>query len=251
MHRVTWLFSFAILSAACSGDDAVLVASTGHNGAGRGGAAADGGRGGELAPASEGTLCDRDDDCQAALRCRVADRYADAVGKQTQVSVCARACDPTSPSCEPDEVCASPTNDDSQALCFNLIPTLFDACGARDTSFCGPTSYRCLALDASDVSMGICVQPCALPGSKQITGPCPTDMSCRDELKDPNYGVCLRAAARGERCGLELGMSCADGDLCIVNDDVARCYQDCSVSRVCDDGKSCKLLGRDEGYYCN
>lgn len=211
-------------------------------------AAADGG-----APAieGEGQSCVRDADCPAPLSCRVADRFLDATGAESHVSVCVRACDPQAPSCRSREVCASPIDDDSQALCFDITEGLFQACGAANTSFCGPTIYRCLALSSDDVTRGICVQPCALPGSTQITAPCPSGTDCRDQIDDPEYGVCLETVSLGETCAFAQGTVCEQGALCIVINDAARCYQDCSSGGACDDAKRCNALADNRGSYCN
>ena len=52
---------------------------------------------------------------------------------------------------------------------------------------------------------------------------------------------------RGDECGIERGLYCADGDRCLVedpsdDDSPTRCYQDCSAGTKCDTGK-CVLLG--------
>lgn len=206
--------------------------------------------GGQLTRGQEGELCGSDAQCQSQLRCRVADRFLDGKGGETRVSVCARACDPTHHVCAASEVCASPLGEVAQALCLDVKRTLFEPCGAADTSYCGPTEYRCLALDPNAITQGVCVQPCVLPGSMQTGAPCPVGMVCRDDIHNPDYGLCMTPVARGQACGLALGMTCADGDLCIVKAGTARCYEACAADRACAGSATCRPLLDDRGSYC-
>jgi hypothetical protein len=81
------------------------------------------------------------------------------------------------------------------------------------------------------------------------SGTCPTDLMCLDTLMNGTTGICSKRVGRGEKC--DIGLECNTGDICIDDGTVAQCYQDCTMSGSCDDGKTCVPLTGSDGKICD
>lgn len=251
MSRLTLVgLALGCMLCACSSDDDKTPSSTGGTGAGVGGSATagrssgDSGRGGGgpagRATQKEGFLCLSNSDCVSGLNCVDFGTIQDASsGETAQIKICARHCTESMP-CKEAEQCHAESGDPRDAVCKSKTGEHLKACNLLQE--CTGT-MECILNDFDDDTgefKGACVQPCMLPG-----GTCPTDYTCMDVLQNGRMGFCAKTVGRGEVC--DLGLECAMGDLCITEATGSTCYQECTMTNTCDDGKKCiALTGSDE-----
>jgi hypothetical protein len=218
-------------------------------GAGTGGSGGDGSVGPD--EGEEGFPCLTDADCGLAEN---GEQLSCVESGFQEFGVCARPCT-GDPSCASDEVCLTLGGVDPR--CTNLINEEFALCGIIETSDCAPEAgLVCLYLPQQPY--GVCTTLCESGGDADGGAPnpvCDADQFCRggivDAMSDPRDGVCGMQAARGEECGIFLGMFCDDADICgpeslPVGDETRFvCLEDCTESPdVCDEGKTCTAYMR-------
>jgi hypothetical protein len=199
----------------------------------------------------EGWPCTATEPCNADLRCAATPFAING----RAVGVCAVACE-NSDECEGGE-CITYSGAAADAHCVDVIDEEYELCGVADTSICS-TDLTCLYFP--DYPLGVCVALCSIGGGDEDAGAgqpsatCSGQQTCIDGiLADPaaNEGVCGTLVDRGEECGLEIGLYCAQGDVCAPenpNDESSaqRCYQDCSTADAeCETG-TCRLV---QGMY--
>lgn len=238
---------------ACSSDDDKKPSGGGEAGAagsalaGRGGSsgskAGAGGAAANNGTQEEAQLCNTNADCVSGLTCVNFGSLQDDTGRTAKINVCARHCTESMP-CKADEECHTESGKPEDAACVSAKAEILTECNVvhdcADNLTCILTS-----LDQNTGELtGTCVQPCMLAKPD-----CPTDLSCVDSLKDGTTGICSKTANRGEKC--DVGLECKMGDLCIDDGTQALCYQDCTMSGMCDDNKTCVPLQGDDSKICD
>lgn len=240
-------FGVLLALSACGGDDD----KSDSNGSAEGGAGGRGGAGGSKSSAAgsgsgtgsgkEGSECNSDKDCDSDLSCLNAD--ADVA----DLKVCARHCSKAS-DCDDGELCKSVDNGNpEQALCWKVVGEALKPCGPAFTSVCDDEKkLGCLRVESESGSVagGVCLTPCSMKEKDT----CESGFSCLDIIDDPDMGLCVKTAKRGETCDEPNGKFCEDSNLCLGDEGDWRCYQDCTDSMKCDDDKECTKLG--DAAYC-
>ena len=260
MSRLTLVgLALGCMLCACGGDDDESPSNTGGSGAGTGGssntagrsgsgAGAGAGNGGQSAPPlatqKESFLCRQTSDCVSGLTCLDFGTIQDAqTGETARIKICARHCTEAMP-CKDGEECHSESGRPEDAVCKSKSAEHLKACNLLKE--CSGT-MDCILNDFDDETgelKGLCVQACTLPG-----GTCPTDYTCMDVLKNGKMGFCAKTVGRGEVC--DLGSECGTGDLCITEASGSTCYQECTMTNTCEDGKKCVELADGEGKVCD
>lgn len=256
MTRFCWLglaLSMVVFAPACGSDDKPATTGNAASTAGAGGAAVAVSGGGSAASSGtgvEGQECAADGDCSSGLHCLIAQVVQIDANRAAGLKVCARSCSGTT-GCEAGESCTVLTRDPSQALCLSVTTEPFQPCGASNTSECAD-GLDCLPIVTDDGGLiGVCIQACALPGSMGTAPPCPSGLSCIDGLGDESFGLCATEAARGAACDPTTGMICGKDDFCIADEtNTSLCYQDCTDTMMCADGKTCMPFPDGDGAYC-
>jgi hypothetical protein len=245
LQKPLFLAAMMVCAVACGDDDDGKQDGTPLRDA----AVADGGGVGPSGPGAEGWLCQKQSDCDDALKC---------VASVFTVGVCARACSETDPCDASDEVCYSYSGKDADLHCVNQVTEEYALCGVADTSICKERS----CLYAPDAPIGVCVDICSTEGEVTPTDAgiddgglivgapagfamCRAGESCIDGvLADPgnDEGVCGVEVARGKSCSVADGKYCKVGDVCAPDDPSSddalwTCHQDCSSGNACDEGR--------------
>ncbi len=196
----------------------------------------------------EGAPCGTAADCTSDLSCVVSG---------FNFGVCARPCAGDT-DCG-TELCASYSGLQVDAHCINVIREEFAYCGVAETSNCSNTlGLDCLYLP--NLPIGVCVHFCDSGSSDGDGGvsetpvtdggvaipACEGPQTCIanivEEGTDGIDGICGTYVNRGEPCGIQLGGFCKEEDLCgnanpeDPDSEDYRCFQDCSVADVCDEG---------------
>jgi len=247
-----------LLLAACGGDDdkntsGAAGAAGGSAGAGgRASAAGSGNSGGSSANGGngeEGADCSSDTECGSGLKC-LPGAVLQGQSRSLLIKVCARSCTQDG-DCMSGESCTSDvTRQPKDALCWSTTTEAFKPCGPADTSKCAG-SLECLPVITETGSVGgFCVQPCDLPGSSSGLPACPSELSCLDELDIEGVGLCAKSVGRGQTCGPEIGAICGAQDVCLTDpkDNSSLCYQDCTMTKMCETGKTCMELDPELSY---
>jgi hypothetical protein len=285
MHRrnlFKLVLGLTLCSAACSGDDdsdgggaagGTAGSSAGGSGprAGNTAKAGTGGAGGAASTgtATEGKECTKTSECASGLTC-VNSGIPLGPDKLVVGQVCARACT-TVDQCTADEVCETITGQSADRHCWSAVTEALKPCGPADTSLCDPPLDCIFASVEGNLPVGVCVNYCKAPNSENpdktvVLDTCPAGLECLASGEAEadtdagagtiSVGICGKGAARGQPCDPGSGTICAAAtDLCLGMSDTtndALCYQDCTTTPKCDDGKVCTAIPMDpdKTSYC-
>jgi hypothetical protein len=204
----------------------------------------------------EGFPCFDPQECREELSC-VPTEY-ELNGEP--LGVCARGCT-TESDCD-GETCSGDPASDEAGYCANEVVE-YELCGVAETAICADDMV-CLLFP--DVPVGVCVRLCPLGAAAaadtidedagvEPPGGCSEEQSCIEDVlaKPGGNGVCGTLVARGQECGIGIGLFCAAEDVCAPDDpqdseSALHCYQRCGQSGIsCDEG-TCTIVGRQLAY---